>query len=264
MTTAKAAKAAPAGGTRSAKTETTSAEDAPAPNTSAKTETTAEHRPRGEVRLPAAAATLVAIALYALLPQSILVGPRFVIPGLELLLLISLLVVNPVRMSRQNRATRSLSIVIVVVIAVANLGSLGLLLRLLVTQPTGAALLLGALQVWATDVIVFGLAFWEIDRGGPVVRNLVDRRAVPHADFRFPQDEDLGTVTEVDRGSSQKSGWMPTFIDYLYVSLSNSSAFSPTDTMPLSHRAKILMGVESTAALITSVLVIAKGVGSLK
>ena len=56
---------------------------------------------------------------------------------------------------------------------------------------------------------------------------------------------------------------MPTFIDYLYVSLSNSSAFSPTDTMPLSHRAKLLMAVESTAALITSILVIAKGVGSL-
>lgn len=222
-----------------------------------------EHRPRGEVRLPAAIATLVAIALYALLPQRLLVGPRFVIPGLETLLLVSLLVVNPVRMSRQNRATRTLSIVIVVVIAAANLASLGLLLWQLVTRREGAQLLLAALQVWATDVIVFGLAFWEIDRGGPVVRNLVDRRRLPQADFRFPQDEDRGTVVEVDRGSSQTSGWMPTFIDYLYVSLSNSSAFSPTDTMPLSHRAKLLMGVESTAALITSVLVIAKGVGSL-
>ncbi|GIH17709.1 hypothetical protein [Rugosimonospora africana] len=222
-----------------------------------------EHRPRGEVRLPAALATLVAIALYALLPQDVLIGPRFVIPGLEMLLLISLLVVNPVRMSRQNRVTRGLSIVIVVVIAAANLASLGLVLRELVSKQEGLPLLVAALQVWATDVIVFGLAFWEIDRGGPVVRNLVDRRRLPRADFRFPQDEDKGTVVEVDRGSSQASGWMPTFIDYLYVSLSNSSAFSPTDTMPLSHRAKLLMGVESTAALITSVLVIARGVGNL-
>jgi hypothetical protein len=224
---------------------------------------TPERRPVGEVRLPAALATLVAIALYALLPQDLVVGPRFVIPGLETLLLVSLLVVNPVRMSRQNRITRTLSIVIVVVIAAANLVSLGLLLRRLVTEREGVELLLAALQVWATDVIVFGLAFWEIDRGGPVVRNLVDRRRLPRADFRFPQDEDLDTVVEVERGSSQKSGWMPTFIDYLYVSLSNSSAFSPTDTMPLSHRAKLLMAVESTAALITSILVIAKGVGSL-
>ncbi|GAA5192810.1 hypothetical protein GCM10023322_53190 [Rugosimonospora acidiphila] len=214
--------------------------------------------------MPAAAATLAAIALYGLLPQSLVVGPRFVIPGLELVLLISLLVVNPLRMSRQNRATRSLSIVVVVLIAAANLVSLGLLLHLLVDpHAAGAPLLIGALQVWATNVIVFGLAFWEIDRGGPVERNLVDRRALPRADFRFPQDEDADTVVEVAQGSSQQSGWMPVFIDYLYVSLSNSSAFSPTDTMPLSHRAKMLMGIESTAALITSVLVIAKAVGSL-
>jgi hypothetical protein len=221
-------------------------------------------RPRAEVRLPAAAATLVAIALYTLLPQDLVVGPRFVIPGLELLLLICLLVVNPVRMSRQNRTTRGLAIVIVVVIAATNLASLGILLPLLVTaQGKGMALLLAALQIWATNVIVFGLAFWEIDRGGPVVRNLADRDALPVADFRFPQDEDRDTIVEVRRGSSETSGWIPGFIDYLYVSLSNSSAFSPTDTMPLSHRAKLLMGIESTAALITSLLVIARAVGSL-
>ena len=225
----------------------------------------AEGRPRGEVRLPVAAATLVAVALYALLPQSLVVGPRYAITGLELLLLLSVVLVNPVRMSRQNRVTRSLSIGLVVVTAGANLASLGLLVRLLVASPGhGSELLLAALQVWATNVIVFGLAFWEIDRGGPVARNLVERRNLPWADFRFPQDEDIDTVVEVERGSSERSGWMPTFIDYLYVSLSNSSAFSPTDTMPLSHRAKVLMGVESTAALITSVLVIAKGIGSLR
>jgi hypothetical protein len=218
----------------------------------------------GEVRLPAAAATLVAIALYGLLPQDLMVGPRFVIPGLELLLLLCLLLVNPLRMTRQNRTSRGLAIVIVVMIAATNLGALGILLRQLVSaSDAGTALLLAALQVWATNVIVFGLAFWEIDRGGPVARNLAERAALPDADFRFPQDEDRDTVVEVRRGSSVQSGWMPAFIDYLYVSLSNSSAFSPTDTMPLSHRAKIMMGIESTAALITSILVIARAVGSL-
>ena len=63
------------------------------------------------------------------------------------------------------------------------------------------------------------------------------------------------------RASSQ--GWVPTFVDYLYLSLTNSSAFSPTDTMPLSTRAKALMGLEATAALLTTLLVIARAVGSL-
>ncbi len=112
-------------------------------------------------------------------------------------------------------------------------------------------------------MIVFGSAFWELDRGGPVARTRTKRERLPQADFRFTQDEDVDTAPEVDAGSSQRSDWVPSFIDYLYVSLTNSSAFSPTETMPLSARAKILMGVESTAALVTSVLVIAKGVGGL-
>jgi hypothetical protein len=223
------------------------------------------HRQRGgETRLPAAIATLVAILLYALLPQRLVVGPRYVIPVLELALLVFLIAVNPVRMSRQNRIARSLALAMVVLIAATNLVSLGLLLHTLVTSKTGAAdLLLAALQVWATNVIVFALAFWEIDRGGPVVRHLQKRSELPLAEFRFSQDEDRDTVTEVHRGASDVSGWMPTYLDYLYVSLTNSSAFSPTDCMPLSHRAKLLMGVEATAALVTSIVVIAKGVGSL-
>ncbi len=223
------------------------------------------HKDRGgEIRVPAAVATLAAILLYALLPTGVLVGPRFVIPSLELLLLICLIAVNPVRMSRQNRLGRSLAIALVIVIAATNLVSLGLLLHTLVTSKGGGGqLILAAFQVWLTDVIVFALAFWELDRGGPVVRHLTKRENLPLAEFRFSQDEDRDTVTEVHRGASDVSGWMPTFLDYLYVSLTNSSAFSPTDCMPLSHRAKLLMGTEATAALITSVVVIAKGVGSL-
>jgi hypothetical protein len=84
------------------------------------------------------------------------------------------------------------------------------------------------------------------------------------ADFRFSQDENDDAVTEVAVGASGQADWVPTLIDYLYVSLTNSSAFSPTDTMPLSPRAKILMSVEATAALLTSVLVIARAVGALQ
>jgi len=223
------------------------------------------HKQRGgEARLPAAIATLAAILLYALLPQRLVVGPRYVIPVLELVLLVFLVAVNPVRMSRQNRIARTVAITMVVLIAATNLFSLGLLLHTLVTSKTGATdLLVAAFQVWATNVIVFALAFWELDRGGPVVRHLQRRTELPLAEFRFSQDEDRDTVTEVHRGASDVSGWMPTYLDYLYVSLTNSSAFSPTDCMPLSLRAKMLMGVEATAALVTSIVVIAKGVGSL-
>jgi hypothetical protein len=218
----------------------------------------------GEARLPAAVATLAAILLYALLPQRLVVGPRLVIPALEFILLLLLVILNPVRMTRQNRITRTLAVTVVLLIAAANLLALGILLHLLITTSKGGGeLLVAAFQVWATNVIVFALAFWELDRGGPVVRHLEKRDRLPLAEFRFSQDEDRDTVNEVHRGAAEVSGWMPTFLDYFYVSLTNSSAFSPTDCMPLSHRAKLLMGTEATAALVTSVVVIAKGVGSL-
>jgi hypothetical protein len=85
---------------------------------------------------------------------------------------------------------------------------------------------------------------------------------MPPADWRFSQDENDDAVTEVAVTASAKSGWIPTFPDYLYVSLTNSSAFSPTDTMPLTTRAKSLMGLQATAALLTTLLVIARAVGS--
>jgi hypothetical protein len=207
---------------------------------------------------------VVAIALYALLPESLLFAPRFLIPGLELGLLVVLVVHNPRRLTRQTRWSRTASLVLVALVTLTNLVALGLLVGDLVGgSPGGSALLVAALQVWATDVIAFGLLFWELDRGGPVSRAMLRRDRLPLADFRFTQDEDADTVVEVAAGSSQKADWIPLLVDYLYLSTTNSSAFSPTDTMPLSPRAKILMGVQSTAALLTSLLVIARAVGSL-
>jgi hypothetical protein len=221
---------------------------------------------RGESRWPAAIATAAAILLYGALPNDLLVGPRYVIPVLELVILGLVVAENPIRMTRQTRRSRIFALVLTFLIMATNIVSLYLLLHRLVTTGSSQAgpLLLAALQVWLTNVIVFGLAYWELDRGGPVVRRHVARQALPAADFRFPQDEDHDAVSEVAKGSAARSGWLPSYIDYVYVSLSNSSAFSPTDTMPLSARAKILMGIESTMALITSVVVIAKGVGSLR
>jgi hypothetical protein len=221
---------------------------------------------RGEARFPAAIAVLFAIALYALLPETLLVLPRFVIPALGLLLLGALVAVNPKRLTRQTRFSRISSLALVALIGLANTGSLVMLLRALLASEVqdGRSLLIAALQVWLTNVIVFGLAFWELDRGGPVTRTQKPREQLPAADFRFSQDENDDAVSEVARGSSKRAGWVPALHDYLYVSLTNSTAFSPTDTMPLTGRAKLLMGVECTSALVVSVLVIARGVGILQ
>lgn len=219
----------------------------------------------GEVRLPAAVAVVVAIALYAALPNSLLLGPRFVIPGIEVVLLVPLIAINPTRLTRETRWSRIVSLVLVFSLIVANLTSLGMLLHALTAShiTSGRQLLLAALQVWLTNIIAFGLVYWELDRGGAVARNDKSRPRLQLADFRFTQDEDDDTITEVAAGSSAVSDWVPKFLDYLYVSVTNSTAFSPTDTMPLSHRAKALMSVESVAALLTSLLVIARAVSIL-
>jgi hypothetical protein len=219
---------------------------------------------QGEHRLPPTAAVVVAALAYALLPSELLFVPRFVIPAIEAALLVALVVTNPRRMTRETRWSRRLSITLSSVLVVTNLVALGMLVEALTRSSTpGGPLLVAAMQVWLTNVIGFGLLFWELDRGGPVARRAVPRSKMQAADWRFSQDENHDTIDEVAATSSKTAGWVPTFVDYLYVSLTNSSAFSPTDTMPLSSRAKVLMGIEATAALLTSLLVIARAVGSL-
>ena len=201
-----------------------------------------------------------------MLPEPLVIGPRFLIPALELALLVALIATNPLRFTRQTRWSRIASLTLSGLVVGTNLVALGLLIDDLVTaqDTAGTSLLIAAMQVWVTNVIAFGLIYWELDRGGPVIRTKTHpREKLPLADFRFTQDETQDTVVEVAAGSSKKADWIPTFVDYLYLSTTNSSAFSPTDTMPLTSRAKILMGIQATAALITSLLVIARAVGAL-
>ena len=220
----------------------------------------------GEVRAPASIAVVAAAALYATQPDQLLAGPRLVVPVLEIGLLVLLVAANPRRMTRDNRRLRALSLALAGVIALANTVALVLLLHALVQGQAhkGPELLLAALQVWLTNIIAFGLIFWELDRGGPVTRSRADRDDLPVADFRFSQDENDGTVREVHISSAKVSDWRPHFVDYLYVSTTNSTAFSPTDTMPLSPRAKMLMSLQCIEALIVSVLVIARGVSLIQ
>ena len=120
------------------------------------------------------------------------------------------------------------------------------------TRITGAQLLASGGAVWLTNAIAFGLAFWELDCGGPVARALATEPRKP--DFQFPQDENPQLA---------RDGWAPRLWDYFYLSLTNATAFSPTDAMPLTRTAKALMAAESMLSLVTVLLVAARAVNIL-
>jgi hypothetical protein len=219
-----------------------------------------------EPRWPVVAAILVALTLYALLPSSFLPVLRIAVVAIGLALLVPTIAINPVRLKRQTPWSRRTSVLLTLLLAMANqIALVQLVFQLLQSgsKEEAPVLLLAAVQVWTTNIIVFGLIYWELDRGGAVIRTQAKREDLPEADFRFPQDEDYDTVREVVAGSSKKSDWTANFIDYLYFSLSNSMAFSPPDAVPLTNRAKILVGFEALGAYVLLVLVIARAVSLL-
>jgi uncharacterized membrane protein len=200
-----------------------------------------------EHRWPALIAIVVAVAVYALLPPSAEVIPRWIVPVAAALLLIPLTLFNPHRFRRETTLSRWLSITVAFGLALVNQFEVFRIVQQLVEGSTDASLaLLTALQVWVTDVIAFGLMYWELDRSGPFARRMGSKAQRP--DFRFPQEEDGAT------------SWRPAFGDYLYFSLSNQMAFSPTDVMPLTMRAKALMGIQAFSGFVLLALVIARAV----
>ncbi|MBX3099960.1 MAG: DUF1345 domain-containing protein [Salinibacterium sp.] len=225
----------------------------------------AQRRDRTEHRWPAVGSVLFALALYALLPSSFLPLFRYSVVAVCALLLIPMVAMNPVRLTRQTPWSRRFSIALTVVLAVANhVAVVQLIIQLLhAKKDDSGTLLLAAAQVWLTLVVTFALIYWEMDRGGPVVRTTMPRAELPPADIRFPQDEDGDAVVEVAKGSSARSDWTANFVDYAYFALSNSMAFSPPDAMPLSGRVKILVGLQAFVAYVILVLVIARAVSLL-
>jgi uncharacterized membrane protein len=158
------------------------------------------------------------------------------------------------RLVRHDRR-REIVIALLSLVWVFNVAGVLLLVASLVSPSgvhvTGRQLLVSASVMWLTDTIAFGLAFWELDCGGPVARALEDRVG---PDFQFPQDENPQLA---------QAGWVPRLWDYLYLSLTNSIAFSPTDAMPLTRPAKALMAAESTLSAVTVLLVAARAVNIL-
>jgi hypothetical protein len=159
------------------------------------------------------------------------------------------------RMGVTSTHRRRVAVALLGLLAAANLGGIALVIGSLVhggANMTGAQLLASAGVVLLVNVITFALAFWELDNGGPVARALSERRVRP--DFQFPQDENPQLA---------RPDWSPALNDYLYLALTNSIAFSPTDAMPLTHRAKLVMGVESVIAAATLLIVAARAVNIL-
>jgi hypothetical protein len=220
---------------------------------------------RAEHRWPAVIGLLIALGLYAALPSAFLPVIRYTVVGIGLVMLVPLLILNPRRLHKETSWSKRLATGQAVLLVAANGVALVQLIILLTASSggDGRTLLLAALQIWVTNIIAFALVFWELDRGGPVARRNTHRDNLPAADFRFPQDEDHDAVTEVATRSSVKSGWVASFVDYTYFSLSNSMAFSPTDTMPLSPRAKMMMGLEAAGGFVLLALVIAHAVSLL-
>jgi uncharacterized membrane protein len=207
----------------------------------------------GESRWPAAAAVLAVAALQLTLPQSISNAPRWAVPGLEVLLLVVLLAANPGRLTRESRDMQVFSAVLIALIGVANALSLGQLVRVLLTgeQALGRDIVGAAAGIWVTNVVLFALVYWEADRGGPHARSV---GRAEHPDLLFPQ---------MSLGGPVAARWVPTFVDYLYLSFTNSTAFSPTDTMPLTARAKMTMLVQALLSFVTVGLVVARAVNIL-
>ncbi len=211
--------------------------------------------PKAEPSWPALVAVLGAIAVQLLLPDRVTVGPHWVLPALEAALLCGLAFATPTAARASPRAAPA-----------GGAGpyrarqrrehriSLALLAHELLhhNSPNGRRLIVAGALIWLTNVAIFALWYWEIDRGGPGQR-AAGRDGAP--DFLFVQMNDDRILPP---------GWRPRFIDYMYVSLTNAAAFSPTDTMPLSPSAKMTMGVQSLVSLVTIGLVVSRAVNILQ
>ena len=216
----------------------------------------------------ARAAVLIIALLQLLLVNDLTFGPRWLAPAIEFAMLVPLSIATAWNQAKVRVATvehhwqaignyrlwiRRAAILLTGVISLINCGALFELVKNLLQGHGGSAqtLLVDALNIWVTNVIIFALWFWSTDRGGPPTCGLTKRA---EADFLFPQ------MTLQDR---ELGNWIPGFIDYLFLAFTNATAFSPTDTLPLTARAKLLMMTEAMISLLTVALVAARAVNIL-
>jgi len=211
----------------------------------------------GESRWPPAAALLVFIALNIAvrvwLPQQAAVGLPWLVPAVEAILLVVLLGGYPSHLARRARWAHRVAVALVVVLVVAALWATAVLVHDLIlgrgvaNSPT--QLLAEGALVWLGNNLAFAILYWLIDSGGPIARS----RDPSPVDFAFTQHMSPELAP---------SGWRPVFLDYLHLGFTNATAFSPTDVLPLTHRAKYIMLVQSTVALALFGLIVARAVNA--
>ena len=206
-----------------------------------------------EPRWPVDLALLACAGLYVLLPSRLAVGPKWLLPVLVVLPLI------PLSARRHRRPddgpwVHMLAVTLVMIITVANVVSGVLLIHHVfhAANISGRQLLYSAALIWVTNVIIFGVWYWEVDRGGPHVR-AGKNEGLP--DLQFPQ---------MTQPSVAPSDWQPRFVDYLYTSFANGTSFAPADAMPLTALAKILFVTESLVSFTTIAIVAARAVNILR
>jgi hypothetical protein len=206
----------------------------------------------GEPFWPAQLAAAVALALYLTLPNELVMGPRWLVPGVEGVLLVGLVITTPTRHYGQSPRRRAIVIALLGLVSAATLVSLALLAHYLLagSHAAGEPLIVAGGVLWVTSILVFGIWFWELDRGGPGMRSHLDGG---RPDFLFPQMRD----------AAREPRWTPRFSDYLYTSFTNAATFGPADAAPLTILAKALMALESLIALTTLLLVVSRAVNIL-
>ncbi|MFJ6053783.1 hypothetical protein [Streptomyces sp. NPDC092307] len=219
------------------------------------TERAEQHESFGESRWPMASAVLAAMVLTLLLPDDLRMAPRWVLPVVEGVLLLALIAGDQGRIDRRSTFLRAVAITLVGALALSAVWSTVRLVDDLVHggPETGSAssLLQAGSTVWVGTILAFALLYYELDSGGAAARA---HRMPPTPALAFPQqiNPELGAA-----------GWRPRFIDYLYLGLTNATAFSPTDVMPLAPWAKAVMSVQALISLLILGLVVARAVNVL-
>lgn len=184
--------------------------------------------------------------LYAFLPQKLLIGPGWLLLVIEAIFLAPLVPTLLNRHGLPHKAIRSLILALLGVLTLALASGVALMLITLPGDKSAAMLLRAAALLWCSNVLVFGLWYWQLDGGGPLQRRQAGHQA---ADFLFPQ-----------QAEGNPTGWVPRFLDYLFLAFTGATALSPADTFPLTRPAKALMMIEALLSMTIIVLLAARAV----
>lgn len=210
-----------------------------------------------ERRWPATIAVALIIGLQFAAPDQIEPAWWPALVAVEVLLLVPLVATNPVSLDRDHPMLRAFAVGLAVLLMVVNAARLVQLFVAMVDkeQLSAAALIGSGALIWSTNIVAIAVVFWELDRGGPFARDPRHHRQEQDADLLFPQ---MTGIPDVD-----PKAWRPSFVDYLFVAFTTATAFSPTDTMPLTGRPKILMMIAASVSLATIAIVAARAVNIL-